>query len=34
MKIRTGFGFDVHRLVEGRDLWLGGKKIEHTMGKM
>lgn len=32
MKIRTGFGFDVHRLVEGRDLWLGGIKIEHTMG--
>ena len=25
-------GFDVHRLVEGRDLWLGGIKIEHTMG--
>ena len=32
MKIRTGFGFDVHRLVEGRDLWLGGIKIAHTMG--
>ncbi len=32
MKIRTGFGFDVHRLVEGRDLWLGGIKIEHSMG--
>ena len=32
MKIRTGFGFDVHRLVEGRDLWLGGLKIEHSMG--
>ena len=32
MKIRAGFGFDVHRLVEGRDLWLGGIKIEHTMG--
>lgn len=25
-------GFDVHRLVEGRDLWLGGIKIEHTLG--
>ncbi len=25
-------GFDVHRLVEGRELWLGGVKIEHTMG--
>lgn len=22
-KIRVGFGFDVHRLVEGRELWLG-----------
>lgn len=32
MKIRTGMGFDVHRLVEGRELWLGGIKIEHTMG--
>lgn len=32
MKIRTGFGFDVHRLVEGRDLWLGGIRIEHSMG--
>ena len=32
MKIRTGFGFDVHRLVEGRDLWLGGIKSEHSMG--
>ena len=25
-------GFDVHRLVEGRDLWLGGIKIDHTLG--
>ena len=25
-------GFDVHKLVEGRDLWLGGIKIEHSMG--
>ncbi len=32
MKIRTGFGFDVHRLVEGRELWLGGIRLEHTMG--
>ena len=29
---RIGFGFDVHQLVEGRDLWMGGIKIEHTMG--
>lgn len=32
MKIRVGFGFDVHQLVPGRDLWLGGIKLEHTMG--
>lgn len=32
MKIRVGFGFDVHQLVEGRDLWLGGIKLEHTHG--
>lgn len=32
MKIRTGFGYDVHKLVSGRDLWLGGIKIEHTLG--
>ncbi len=32
MKIRTGFGFDVHRLVEGRDFWMGGVKIPHTLG--
>ena len=32
MNIRVGFGFDVHQLVEGRDLWLGGIKLEHTLG--
>jgi 2-C-methyl-D-erythritol 2,4-cyclodiphosphate synthase len=32
MKIRVGFGYDVHKLVEGRELWLGGVKIEHTKG--
>ncbi len=30
--IRVGMGFDVHKLAEGRDLWLGGIKIAHTMG--
>jgi 2-C-methyl-D-erythritol 2,4-cyclodiphosphate synthase len=29
---RIGFGFDVHRLVPERDLWLGGIKIEHELG--
>lgn len=30
--IRVGFGFDVHRLVEERQLWLGGILLPHTMG--
>lgn len=30
--VRIGFGFDVHKLVEGRDLWLGGIKIPHSLG--
>ena len=33
MKVRVGFGYDVHALVPERDLWLGGVKIEHTMGR-
>ena len=32
MKIRVGFGFDVHRLVQDRELWLGGIKIDHSLG--
>ena len=32
MKIRVGFGFDVHKLVIGRELWLGGIRLEHEMG--
>jgi len=32
--IRVGFGFDVHRLVEGRELWLGGVHIPHTVGAL
>ena len=31
-KIRVGFGFDVHQLVEGRELWLGGIRFEHPKG--
>mgnify|MGYP003291986042 CR=1 FL=1 len=31
-KIRVGMGYDVHQLVEGRDLWLGGIKFEHHLG--
>jgi 2-C-methyl-D-erythritol 2,4-cyclodiphosphate synthase len=30
--MRIGFGFDVHRLVEGRKLWLGGIVIPHEKG--
>ena len=29
---RIGFGYDVHRLVEGRPLILGGVKIPHNLG--
>lgn len=32
MKIRVGFGYDVHKLVHDRELWLGGIKIPHTLG--
>ncbi|MCT4615167.1 MAG: 2-C-methyl-D-erythritol 2,4-cyclodiphosphate synthase [Marinifilaceae bacterium] len=32
MKIKVGFGYDVHKLAEGEDLWLGGIKIEHSKG--
>ncbi len=32
MKIRVGFGYDVHKLVPGRELWLGGIRIPHTLG--
>lgn len=32
MKIRVGFGYDVHALVPDRELWLGGIKVEHTLG--
>ena len=30
--IRTGLGYDVHRLVEGRDLIIGGVKIPYELG--
>ncbi len=30
--IRVGFGFDVHRLVEGRELWLCGVKVPQELG--
>ena len=30
--IRVGMGYDVHQLVKGRDLWMGGIKLEHELG--
>ena len=30
--VRTGTGFDVHRLEDGEELWLCGVKIAHTQG--
>ena len=32
MNIRVGFGFDVHRLDDGCDFWLGGIKVPHSKG--
>ena len=31
-KIRVGFGYDVHIFAANRELWLGGIKIEHSVG--
>lgn len=32
MKIRVGFGYDIHQFKEGRELWLGGVKLQHSKG--
>lgn len=32
MKIRVGFGYDVHQLREGVEFWLGGIRINHEKG--
>lgn len=32
MDIRVGFGYDVHQLAKGYDLWLGGIRLEHSLG--
>lgn len=32
MSFRVGFGYDIHQLSEGYDLWLGGIKLDHTKG--
>ena len=32
MNIRVGMGYDVHRLVEGRELWIGGIRLDYELG--
>ncbi len=32
MKIRIGFGFDVHQMEIGHDFWLGGIQLQHEKG--
>ena len=32
MQLKVGFGFDVHKLEKGADLWLGGVKIPSEKG--
>jgi 2-C-methyl-D-erythritol 2,4-cyclodiphosphate synthase len=34
MMMRVGYGFDVHQLVEGRELWLGGVRVPHELGAL
>ena len=34
MKIRTGFGYDVHRLEDGLEFWLGGIKMDYHKGAL
>ncbi|MBS1580803.1 MAG: 2-C-methyl-D-erythritol 2,4-cyclodiphosphate synthase [Bacteroidetes bacterium] len=34
MTVRVGFGFDTHRLVEGRAFWLGGVQVPHVTGAL
>ena len=32
MQIRVGFGYDMHRFQEGRELWIGGVQLDHEKG--
>ncbi len=34
MKIRVGFGYDVHKLEIGHPFWLGGIQVEHLKGSV
>lgn len=32
MNIRVGFGYDMHRFAEKRELWIGGVQLDHPLG--
>ncbi|MEA5129651.1 MAG: 2-C-methyl-D-erythritol 2,4-cyclodiphosphate synthase [Proteiniphilum sp.] len=32
MQVRVGFGYDMHRLQEGRELWMGGIQLDYEKG--
>lgn len=34
MKIKVGFGYDVHKLGEGEELWIGGMHVPHHKGSI
>jgi len=34
MAFRIGFGIDFHQLVEQREFWIGGVKLEHSKGAL
>ena len=34
MKIKVGFGYDVHKLGEGEELWIGGIYVPHNKGSI
>ncbi|SMO90093.1 2-C-methyl-D-erythritol 2,4-cyclodiphosphate synthase [Saccharicrinis carchari] len=34
MKIKVGFGYDVHKLGEGEELWIGGLHVPHSKGSI
>ena len=34
MNFRIGFGYDVHKLAEGEELWLGGILLDHSKGSV
>jgi 2-C-methyl-D-erythritol 2,4-cyclodiphosphate synthase len=34
MTFRIGLGFDTHQLIAGRELWLGGVRIDHEKGAL